>query len=99
MVDRKRASVIAHRAASGIPRTQVSAAPSPNIEEDTVRISARIPASHRDALRALAARHGLSVASLIDLVGACARGRDAGLEALVEERADAHRRPWGGRRP
>lgn len=99
MVDRKRASVIAQRAASGIPRTQTSAPPAPATAEDTVRISARIPATHRDALRYLAARNGLSVASLIDLIGACARVRDACLEGVVEEHALEHRRAWGGRRP
>ena len=98
MVDRKRASIIAQRAAGGIPRTQAGAAPAPAVQEATVRISARIPAKHRDALRGLAARHGLSVASLIDLVAAYARERNPSLEALVADRAAAHRRAWGGRR-
>lgn len=98
MVDRKKASVIAQRAASGIPRTQTTAAPPPPNQEDNVRISARIASRHRDALRRLAAEQGLSVASLIDLLGARARERDPALVALVGEHAAVHRRAWGGRR-
>lgn len=100
MVDRTRATVIARRAADGIPRTQskTSARGSRRDDVPMVRISARIPASGRDALRQLAATHGLSVAALIDLLSSAAADHDQSLTALVTHRADEHRREWGGPR-
>lgn len=45
---------------------------------EMVRISARIPASGRDAFRRLAAAHGLSVALLIEVLATAADEADAG---------------------
>lgn len=100
MVDRTRATVIARRAADGTPRTQIHAHPFTTRHDEMamVRISARIPAAGRDALRCLAAAHGLSVAALIDLLSTAAADRDSTLAAVVGDRADDHRRAWGGRR-
>ncbi len=97
MVDRKRASVIARRAAAGIPRTQ-HAAERAAANNQRVRISARIETCHRDALRQLGAAYGLSVSALMDLIGALAHQRQEVIERLVAERAEAFRRPWGGPR-
>ena len=96
MVDRARASVIARRAADGIPVTQPPAEQRDTV--DMVRISARIPATGRDALRRLAAAHGLSVASLIEVLATAADEGDDSLDAVVGVRADQHRRAWGGLR-
>jgi hypothetical protein len=100
MVDRTRATVIARRAADGTPRTQTQAHPptTPHEEVAMVRISARIPAGGRDALRRLAAAHGLSVAALIDLLSTAAAEQDPTLTAVVADRAEDHRRAWGGQR-
>lgn len=104
MVDRSRASVIAHRAAQGIPRTQTDSAGSepgqggPAANGAMVRISARIGLGGRDALRRLGAEHGLSVAALVDLLAAAAGDGDPSLSHLVAVRAERHRRRWGGRR-
>jgi hypothetical protein len=96
MVDRTRAAVIARRAVDGIPRTQ---SPDVKVEPvEMVRISARIPASGRDALRRLAAAHGLSVAALIEVLAVAADEGDDGLTAVVAARAHRHRRAWGGPR-
>jgi hypothetical protein len=104
MVDRSRASVIARRAAEGIPRTQTDtidtepARRSPETSDGAVRISARISTGGRDALRRLGAAHGLSVAALVDLLAGAAEEDDPSLRGLVAVRAERHRRPWGGRR-
>lgn len=99
MVNRDRASIIARRAAQGIPRTQDDPSrDSSATAQDSVRISARISAHGRDALRRLAAAHGLSVAALVDLVGTAANDQDDKLIDIVTARAEAHRRAWGGPR-
>ncbi|MGI9018666.1 MAG: hypothetical protein ACR2HR_16445 [Euzebya sp.] len=100
MVDRARATVIARRAAEGIPRVQTSHEDPVTVGNDhtMVRISARIPTIGRDALRRVAAAHGLSVASLIELLSAAAADGEEQLLAVVATRADRHRRAWGGSR-